>query len=112
MPTRKRERSYYKVTFTNENELYQLCVRELATSDLYGLIEIGDFIFPENRLVYNPGEERLKREFEGIRRTWIPYHAIVRIDEVVDMRESESKIIPLQSMTPSPKNNPIKTQDA
>lgn len=98
MTTHKREKTYYKITFSNEEELYQVCARELSSSDLYGLIEIGDFIFPTNRLVYNPGEERLKREFEGIKRTWIPYHSIVRIDEIQESRESESKIIPLKSL--------------
>jgi len=101
MAAQRREKTYYKITFTNDDELYQLCARELSTSDLYGLIEIGDFIFPDGRILYNPGEERLRREFEGIKRTWIPYHAIVRIDEIQDSMESESKIIPLKSM-PNP----------
>lgn len=101
MATKRREKTYYKVTFTNDDELYQICARELSTSDLYGLIEIGDFIFPEKRLVYNPGEERLRREFEGIKRTWIPYHAIIRIDEIIDSMESESKIIPLKTLPKS-----------
>ncbi len=97
MAGKQRDKTYYKVTFTSENELYQVCAREVTTSDLLGLIEIGDFIFPANKLVYNPGEERIKREFEGIRRTWIPYHAIQRIDEISDARESEIKIIPLEA---------------
>jgi hypothetical protein len=89
MAAKQQRNLYYRVTFSSEEELYQVCAREVSTSDLLGLIEIGDFIFPENKLVYNPGEERIKREFEGIRRTWIPYHAIVRIDEISDSRESE-----------------------
>ncbi len=97
MAVKSREKTYYIVSFTNENELDQVCARKVAASDLYGLIEIGDFLFPENKLVYNPGEERIKREFSGIKRTWIPYHAIVRIDEVPDSRESEIKIVPLKT---------------
>ena len=90
----KTRKTYYKVTFNNEQERYQICAREVGPSDLYGLVEIGDFIFPENKLVYNPGEERLRKEFEGIRRTWIPYHAIVRIDEISESRASEIRILP------------------
>jgi hypothetical protein len=97
MAARSRDKSYYRVTFTSDNELYQVCARQVAASDLYGLIEIGEFIFPESTLVYNPGEERLRREFEGIRRTWLPYHAIVRIDEMPDSRATEVKIIPLEA---------------
>ncbi|MBI3992395.1 MAG: DUF1820 family protein [Candidatus Lambdaproteobacteria bacterium] len=101
MPPNKRNATYYKVTFSSENELYQVCARNVSTSDLLGLIEIGDFIFPQNKLVYNPGEERIRREFEGIQRTWIPYHAIVRIDEISDSRESEIKIVPLEAVRES-----------
>ncbi len=100
MAVKSREKTYYVVTFTNEDELYQVCARRVVSSDLYGLIEIGDFVFPENKLVYNPGEERIKKEFSGIKRTWIPYHAIVRIDEVPDSRETELKVVPLTSAKP------------
>lgn len=105
MAAKNRESTYYKVTFTNEDEIYQICARELGASDLYGLIEIGDFIFPSSRLVYNPGEERLRKEFEGIKRTWIPYHAIVRIDEILDSRESEIKIVPMRTLPDSSKGD-------
>lgn len=97
MATKPREKTYYRVSFVSGSERYEVCARHVGASELTGLIEIGDFIFPANRLVYNPGEERLRREFEGIRRTWIPYHAIVRIDEIAESRESEGKIIPLES---------------
>ena len=30
----------------------------------------------------NPGEEKLKNEFSGVKRSYIPLQAIVRIDEV------------------------------
>lgn len=92
-----KEQTYYRVTFTSDDEVYHLCARRVGPSDLYGLIEIAEFIFPETSgLLYNPGEERLRREFEGIRRTLVPYHAITRIDEVVDSQASEIKIVPLQ----------------
>ena len=103
----KRDKTYYKITFTNETELYQVCARRVVSSELYGLIEIGDFIFPRNKLVFNPGEERIRREFEGILRTWLPYHAIVRIDEVSDQREGEIKIVPLDSFRKAPPQEPF-----
>ena len=33
-------------------------------------------------MVVDPSEEKLKAEFEGVSRSYIPMHAIVRIDEV------------------------------
>lgn len=111
MATRNRDKTYYKVSFTSDDELYQVCARRVAPSDLYGLVEIGDFIFPETTVLYNPGEERLRREFEGIRRTWIPYHAIVRIDEIAETRATEAKIIPLESATRASRQGPLKQPD-
>jgi hypothetical protein len=101
MANSPRDRTYYRVTFTNEsaseNELIQICARNVSASDMYGLVEISDFIFPESQVVYNPGEERIRREFGGVKRTWLPYHAIVRIDEVPDTTASEVKIVSLES---------------
>jgi hypothetical protein len=34
------------------------------------------------KLVVDPAEERLRTEFEGVRRTYLPMHAVIRIDEV------------------------------
>ena len=42
-------------------------------------------------LVVDPSEERLKQEFGSVNRTYIPLHAIVRIDEVE--KEGSNKII-------------------
>ena len=111
MAVKTRPKTYYRVSFTNDDELYQVCARHVSAGELYGLIEIGDFIFPTSRLVYNPGEERLRREFESIRRTWLPYHAIVRIDEVLESRETEVKIVPLESAPRLLKERPLKKPD-
>ena len=102
MTAKSRDKTHYRVTFTNEssgdNELFQICARHVTASDLYGLIEISDFIFPESQIVYNPGEERIRREFGNVQRTWVPYYAIVRIDEVPDSTTSEIKVVSLDSV--------------
>jgi hypothetical protein len=102
MPQAQRDRTYYRVTFSNETasnqELFQICARNVSPSDLYGLVEISDFIFPDSQIVYNPGEERIRREFSGVKRTWVPYHAIVRIDEVPDTTASEVKVVSLDAV--------------
>ena len=42
-----------------------------------------ELLFGERwQLLVDPGEEKLKSEFSGVKRTYIPMHAIVRIDEV------------------------------
>jgi hypothetical protein len=105
MVNAQRDRTYYRVTFMNEaastHELFQICARNVSPSDLYGLVEISDFIFPDSQIVYNPGEERIRREFGGVKRTWVPYHSIVRIDEVADTTVSEIKVVSLDTARPA-----------
>ena len=115
MSGKLREKTYYRITFSNEStgddELYQVCARHVSASDLYGLVEISGFIFPENKLVYNPGEERIKREFGEIKRSWIPYHAIIRIDELADTTASEIKIVSLDSARRAGERRAAKKQE-
>jgi hypothetical protein len=50
---------------------------------MYGFIEIEDFVFGErSKMIVDPGEEKLKNEFSAVARTYIPMHALIRIDEV------------------------------
>lgn len=83
--------SIYKVIFLNQGKVYELYVRSAHQSDLYGFIEAEELIFGEqSSLLVNPAEERLQGEFAGVRRTFIPIHSIIRIDEVE--KEGVSKI--------------------
>ena len=41
-------------------------------------------------MVVDPSEEKIKTEFEGVKRTYIPMHSVLRIDEVD--KEGVSKI--------------------
>ena len=50
---------------------------------MYGFIEVEDYIFDQNsQIVVDPSEEKLKTEFKGVNRSYIPINAILRIDEV------------------------------
>ena len=73
----------YKVVFFNQGQIYEVYARHIYQSDLYGFIEIEELVFGERSgVLVDPSEERLKSEFEGVSRSYIPMHAIVRIDEV------------------------------
>ena len=41
-------------------------------------------------VVVDPSEEKIKSEFDGVKRTYLPMHSILRIDEVE--KEGASKI--------------------
>ena len=73
----------YKVQFHNQGKLYELYARQVSQSAMYAFVEVADIIFGENsQVVVDPAEERLKQEFGAVKRTYIPLHAVVRIDEV------------------------------
>ena len=58
---------------------------------MYGFLEIGEIIFGErSALLVDPSEEKLKTEFAGVTRTFVPIHAVVRVDEVA--KEGTNKI--------------------
>ncbi|WWO95163.1 MAG: DUF1820 family protein [Candidatus Dasytiphilus stammeri] len=75
----------YRVQFMNNGKTYQLYVRELSNSSLFGFIEIGDFVFTtSSALLIDPGVEKLKKEFINVTRSYIPVQTIIRIDLVKD----------------------------
>lgn len=74
----------YKITFLNQNKVYEIYAKYVASDlEMYGFIEIGDLIFNNSSgILVDPSEEKLKTEFAGVKRTFIPMHAIFRIDQV------------------------------
>lgn len=101
----------YKIIFFNQGQIYEVYARQIYQSDLYGFIEIEELVFGERaQVVVDPAEERLKSEFDGVKRSYIPMHSVVRIDEVA--KEGVSKIseakgdnvspFPISAFTPKP----------
>ena len=84
-------RRLYKISFVNQGKVYEIYARSVAQGSLFGFIEVEKLVFGErSTVVVDPSEERIKSEFEGVRRTYIPMHAVLRIDEVE--KEGVSKI--------------------
>ncbi len=81
----------YRVIFLNQNQVYELFACAIYQSEMYGFIEVEEFVFGErSQVLIDPAEEKLKQEFAGVKRSYIPMHAIVRIDEVE--KEGPAKI--------------------
>lgn len=75
--------SFYKVIFYNQNEVYEIFAKAIYQSEMYGFIEVEEFVFGErSQLLVDPGEEKLKNEFAGVKRSFLPMQSIIRIDEV------------------------------
>ncbi len=82
----------YKVVFHQHGNQYELYARHVSHGEMYGFLEIGDIIFGERSAVLvDPSEERLKSEFAGVKRTFVPIHSVVRVDEVE--KEGANKIV-------------------
>lgn len=76
-------RPIYKVLFLNQNQVYEVYAREIYQSEMYGFIEIEEFVFGErSQMIVDPAEEKLKTEFADVKRSFIPMHLVIRIDEV------------------------------
>jgi hypothetical protein len=81
----------YKVTFVNQGKIYEVYARKVSHGNLFGFIEIEELVFGErSSVVLDPGEERIKSEFEGVKRSYLPLHSVLRIDEV--RKQGVSKI--------------------
>lgn len=73
-------------------------------------MEVEELIFGERTaVVVDPSEERIKAEFEGVRRTYLPMHSVLRIDEV--RKQGISKISALEGSNVTQFPIPMYTPD-
>ena len=85
----------YKVIFVNQGKVYEVYARKISHGTLFGFVEVEELVFGgRSSVVVDPGEERLKAEFAGVTRSYLPLQSIVRIDEV--RKQGVSKVLPLE----------------
>ena len=85
-------KSIYKISFINQDKVYEVYARQVGPSGIMGFIEIAEMVFGEkSSLLVDPGEESLKSEFKGVKRSHIPMHCVLRIDEVD--KQGQARII-------------------
>ena len=52
----------YRITFLNKGKVYEVFARQVYQSELYGFIEVEEFLFDErSQMVVDPSEEKLRR---------------------------------------------------
>jgi len=104
----------YKVIFHNQGKIYELHARNVSQGAMYAFVEIEGIIFDEHtELVVDPSEERLKAEFAGVEKTYVPMHSIIRIDEV--SKQGSNKIVDSDSggnITPFPVTMPPQSDNS
>jgi len=85
----------YKIQFMNQGKVYEIFARSVRQGELFGFLEVEKLVFGERTtVVVDPSEERIKTEFAGVSRPFIPLHAVIRIDEVE--KQGVSKISKLE----------------
>lgn len=73
----------FKVIFLNQGQVFEVYAKAVYQSDLWGFLVVEDLVFGERtQVVVDPSEEKLKSQFEGVARSYVPVHSIIRIDEV------------------------------
>lgn len=73
----------FKIMFVNQGKVYEIYARKVGHGQLFGFIEVEELVFGErSTVVLDPTEERIKTEFEGVKRSYLPLHSVLRIDEV------------------------------
>jgi len=103
----------FRVKFINEGEVYEVYARNVSQGGLFGFIEIEGLVFGErSKLLIDSSEERLKTEFEGVHRTYVPLHSVLRVDEVekagrgrISPGEGKVTTFPMAIMPPGKKGD-------
>lgn len=73
----------FKVIFHNQGKVFEIYARKVGHGQMFGFIEVEELIFGEkSTLVVDPSEEKIQTEFAGVKRTYLPLHSVIRIDEV------------------------------
>ncbi len=69
--------------FVNRDQVYEIYAKSVYQGEMYGFVIIEELVFGEkSTIVLDPGEEKLRTEFKGVKRSFIPMHEIIRIDQV------------------------------
>jgi hypothetical protein len=74
----------YKIIFLNQGKVYELYARHVSQGGaLFGFVEVEELVFDARKsVVVDPAEERVQIEFAGVKKTYLPMHYVLRIDEV------------------------------
>jgi hypothetical protein len=98
----------FKVVFHNQGKVYEIYARKVGHGTLFGFVEVEELIFGErSAVVVDPSEERIQSEFAGVKRTYLPLHSVIRIDEV--RKSGASKVVAVEGSNVTPFPYPVYT---
>jgi len=102
------EKKLYKVVFLNGGKVYELFSEGVASSGLWGFLEVSDLVFDTSEgVVVDPTEEKMRQEFEHASVLHLPIQSVLRVEEVekrgqclIRDRESGEKVTPFPVSPP------------
>jgi hypothetical protein len=93
----------FRVVFLNQGKVYEVYAKSVSHGALFGFVEVEELVFgTRSALVVDPAEEKIKSEFEGVRKTYLPIHSILRIDEVEKQGTSKITVVEGGNVTQFP----------
>lgn len=103
------DKKLFKIVFLNSGKVYELYSEGVASSGLWGFVEVSDLVFDSSDgLVVDPTEERMRQEFEHASVLHLPIQSVLRVEEVkkrgqclIRDRESDEKVTPFPVTPPN-----------
>lgn len=94
----------YRISFYNQGQVFEIYAKSVTSSNLFGFIELSDLVFGEiSKVLIDPNEEKLRNEFTDTKRTFIPMHSIIRIDQVSKNTNRKARVLSLANKSKSKK---------
>ncbi len=82
----------YRVHFKWKQKEIQLTAKSLDLTHPY-FVSIKDLVFPtKKKLIINPSEDDLRKDFSETNHVMIPFQAVILIEELAD--ESTARVMP------------------
>src|ERR1700722_15739016 len=98
----------FKVLFVNQGTVNEFYAPKVSHASLFGFFAGEELVFGErSTVVVGPAEEKIKAEFNEVKRTYLPLHSVLRIDEV--KKQGQAKILALEGSNVSQFPVPIYT---
>jgi len=73
----------YKVIFRADHQIVEIYAKQVYQGDMFGFLVIEELVFDErSKTLIDPGQDKLKKEFAEVKRSFLPLQNIIRIDEV------------------------------
>ena len=90
------DKRLYRVIFMNQGKVFEVFAREVSQGGLFGFVEIEQIVFGETSAVLvDPNEDSLRKEFENTKRSFIPMHSVIRIDEMEKDASLKPRVVAL-----------------